>query len=138
MLKLNKMCKIEQALNLYKRGQNNLAQNEEDTGKCEENSELLINYGNFDKVEKQTILEKIVESWNKDNLPNPQNLRRIDRVRLKEKTKLVDEVLDSVHYRSNITEDSKLVKCGISYYPIVRDKRNKKQEERRTNLEKKN
>ena len=98
MLKLNKMCKIEQALNLYKRGQNNLAQNEEDKGKCEENSELLINYGNFHKVEKQTILEKIVESWNKDNLPNPQNLRRIDRVRLKEKTKLVDEVLDSVHY----------------------------------------
>ena len=98
MLKLNKMCKIEQALNLYKRGQNNLAQNEEDTGKCEENSELLINYSNFDKVEKQTTLEKIVESWNKDNLPNPQNLRRIDRVRLKEKTKLVDEVLDSVHY----------------------------------------
>ena len=98
MLKLNKMCKIEQALNLYKRGQNNIAQNEEDKGKGEENSELLINYGNFDTVEKQTILEKIVESWNKVNLPNPQNLRRIDRVRLKEKTKLMDEVLDSVHY----------------------------------------
>ena len=54
--------------------------------------------GNIVTVEKQTILEKIVELMNKDNLPNPQNLRRIDRVRLKEKTKLVDEVLDSVHY----------------------------------------
>ena len=53
---------------------------------------------NIVTVEKQTILEKIVELMNKDNLPNPQNLRRIDRVRLKEKTKLVDEVLDSVHY----------------------------------------
>ena len=131
MLKLNKMCKIEQALNLYKRGQNNLAQNEEDTGKCEENSELLINYGNFDKVEKQTILEKIVESWNKDNLPNPQNLRRIDRVRLKEKTKLVDEVLDSVQ-TSNITEDNKLFKCGalvITQLLGIKEIRNKKKEE---------
>ena len=52
--------------------------------------------GNIVTVEKQTILEKIVELMNKDNLPNPQNLRRIDRVRLKEKIKLVDEVLDSV------------------------------------------
>ena len=32
----------------------------------------------------------------KDNLPNPQNLRRINRVRLEEKTKVVDEVIDSV------------------------------------------
>ena len=47
----------------------------------------------------------------KNNLPNPQNLRGIDRVRLKEKTKLVDEVIDSVQ-TSNITEDNKLVKCG--------------------------
>ena len=47
----------------------------------------------------------------KNNLPNPQNLRRIDRVRLKEKTKLVDEVIDSVQ-TSNITEDNKLVKRG--------------------------
>ena len=38
----------------------------------------------------------------KDNLPKPQNLGRIDRVRLKEKTKLVDEVIDSVQ-TSNIT-----------------------------------
>ena len=38
----------------------------------------------------------------KDNLPKPQNLRRIDRMRLKEKTKLVDEVIDSVQ-TSNIT-----------------------------------
>ena len=32
----------------------------------------------------------------KDNLPNPQNLRRIHRVRLEEKTKVMDEVIDSV------------------------------------------
>ena len=69
-----------------------IAQNEEDEERGEENSELLINYGNIDTVEKQTILEKIVELMKKDNLPNPQNLRRINRVRLKEKTKLVDEV----------------------------------------------
>ena len=69
-----------------------IALKEEDEGRGEENSELLINYDNIDTVEKQTILEKIVELMKKDNLPNPQNLRRINRVRLKEKTKLVDEV----------------------------------------------
>ena len=131
MLKLSKMCKIEQALNLYKRGQNIIAHNKEDKGEGEENSELLINYGNFDTIEKQTILEKIVESWNKDNLPNPQNLRKIDRVRLKEKTKLVDEVLSSVQ-TSNITEDKKLVKCGalvITQLLGIKEIRNKKKEE---------
>ena len=40
----------------------------------------------------------------------------------------MDEVIDSVQ-TSNITEDNKLVKCAVSYYPIVRNKRNKKQEE---------
>ena len=73
-----------------------IAQNEEDEGRGEENSELLINYDNIDTVEKQNILEKIVELIKKDNLRNPWNLRRTDRVRLKEKTKLVDEVIDSV------------------------------------------
>ena len=47
----------------------------------------------------------------KNKLPNHQNLRRIDRVRLKEKTKLLDEVVDSVQ-TSNITEDKKIVECG--------------------------
>ena len=75
-----------------------IAQNEEGEGRGEENSELLINYDNIDTAEKRTIPEKIIELMKKDNLPNPQNLRRIDRVRLKEKTKLMDEVLDSVHY----------------------------------------
>ena len=59
-----------------------IAQNEEDEDRGEENSELLINYGNIDTVEKQTILEKIVELMKKENLPNSQNLRRIDRVTL--------------------------------------------------------
>ena len=59
-----------------------IAQNEEDEERGEENSELLINYGNIDTVEKQTILEKIVELMKKENLPNSQNLRRIDRVTL--------------------------------------------------------
>ena len=57
------------------------------------------------------IIIIIIVVVNKDNLPNPQNLRRIDRVRLKEKTKLMDKVLDSVQ-TSNITEDNTLVKCG--------------------------
>ena len=74
----------------------------------------------------------------KDNLPNSHNLRKSDRLRLKEKTKLVDEFIDSVE-KSKITEDNKLVKWGgISYHPIFKNKRNKKQGERRTILEKKN
>ena len=56
----------------------NIAQNEEDEGRGEENSELLINYDNIDIVEKQTILEKIVELMKKDILRNPQNLRITD------------------------------------------------------------
>ena len=62
------------------------AQNEQDEGRIKENAELLISNDNIDTVEKQNLLEKIVELMKKDNLPNPQNLRRIDRVRLKEKT----------------------------------------------------
>ena len=67
----------------------------------------------------------------KDNLPNPQNLRKIDRVRLKEKTKLVDEVLDSVQ-ESNFTEDNKHFKCGalvITQLLGIKEIRNKKKEE---------
>ena len=59
-----------------------IAQNEEDRERGEENSELLINYSNIDTVEKQTILEKNFELMKKENLPNSQNLRRIDRVTL--------------------------------------------------------
>ena len=107
-----------------------IVQNEEDEGRGEENSELLISYDNIDTVQKQTILEKIVELLKKDNLPNPQNLRRIDRMRLKDKTKLVNEVLDSVQ-TSNITEDSKLIECGalvITQLLGIKEIGNKKEE----------
>ena len=50
----------------------------------------------------------------KDNLQNPQNLRRIDKVRLKGKAKLVDEVIDSVQ-TSNVTEDNRLAKCAALF-----------------------
>ena len=63
-----------------------IAQNEEDKGRRGENSELLINYDNINAVEKQNILKKIIELMKKDNSRDPGNLRRIDRVRLKEKT----------------------------------------------------
>ena len=67
----------------------------------------------------------------KDNLPNPQNLRRIDRVSLKEKTKLVDEVMDSVQ-TSKITEDNKLTKFStlvINQLLGIKEIKNKKKEE---------
>ena len=85
-----------------------IAQNEEGEGRNEENAELLMNYDNIDILEKQNIFLKIVELMKNDNLPTLNNLKRIDKVRLKEKTKLVDEVIDSVE-TSNITEDIKLV-----------------------------
>ena len=47
----------------------------------------------------------MVELMKNDNLQNPQNLRGIDRVRLKEKTKLVVEGIGSVQ-TNNITEDN--------------------------------
>ena len=87
-----------------------IAQNEEGEGRNVENAEPLLNYDNIDIVEKQNILEKIVELMKNDNLSNLNKLKKIDKVRLKEKTKLVDEVIDSVE-TSNITEDNKLVKC---------------------------
>ena len=67
----------------------------------------------------------------KDNLSNPQNLRGIDRVRSKEKTKLVDEAIDFVQ-TSNITEDNKLVKCSalvITHLLGIKEIKNKKKEE---------
>ena len=108
-----------------------IVQNKENERRGEENTELLISYDNFDAVEKQSIFEKIVELMQKGNLPNHQNLKRIDRVRLKEKSKLVDEVLDSVQ-TSNITEDNKLVKCGalvITQMLGIKEIKNKKKEQ---------
>ena len=74
-------------------------------------------YDNIDTVEKQNILEKIVELTKKDNLPTPQN-SRIDRVRMKKKIKHMDEVIDSV-LTTNITEDNKLVKCGAFVFHLL-------------------
>ena len=64
----------------------------------------------------------------KGNFPN---LRRIDTVTLKEKIKLVDEVIESAQ-TSNITEDNKLVKCGalvITQLLEIKEIKNKKKEE---------
>ena len=111
--------------------QQHIAQNEENEDRGEENTEILINYVNINTVEKQNIVEKIVEQMKKNNLPNTQNLTRIDRVRLKEKTTLVDEVIDSVQ-TSNITEDNKLSKCGalvITQLFGIKEIKNKKKEE---------
>ena len=96
-----------------------IVQNEENEGRGEENAELLINYDNIDIAEKQNILEKIVKIMRKKTSQTTK-IYKNDRARLKADIKLADEVFD------------------ISYYPIVRNKRNKKQEERSTILQKKN
>ena len=56
---------------------------------------LLINYNNID-TKKQDILGKSVWTNEERQITKPKNLEGSDRVRLKEKTKLVDEVKDSV------------------------------------------
>ena len=93
------------------------------------NPELLIKYNNT--VEKQNLLGRTVELMRRDNLPNPQNLRRIDRVRLKENSKLADEVIDSVK-TSDITEHNKLVKreaLVIAQLLEIKEIKDKKKEE---------
>ena len=106
-------------------------QNQKNERRGEENSELLINCNNINTAEKQYILEKVVDIMKKFNLPNPQNLKRIVRVRLKEKSKLVDEVIDSAQ-TSNINEDNKLVKRGtlnITQLLGIKEIKKKKKEE---------
>ena len=52
MLNFNNRSKTEQALNLQQVTEQNIAQNERDEGRDEENSELLINYYNTDTVDR--------------------------------------------------------------------------------------
>ena len=52
MLNLDNRSKKEQALNLQQVTEQNIAQNEKNEGKDEENSELLINYYNVDTVDR--------------------------------------------------------------------------------------
>ena len=52
MLNLNNRSKTEQALNLQQVTEQNIAQNERDEGRDEENSELLISYDNIDTVDR--------------------------------------------------------------------------------------
>ena len=109
-----------------------IAQDEVDKRRGEENAGLLINNDNIDTVQKQNIFGKIVELMKKDILSNPKNLRRIDKVRLKEKTKLVNEVIDSVQ-TSNITEDNNYVEFGalvITQLLGIKEIKDKKKEER--------
>ena len=108
-----------------------IARDKEDKRRDEKIAKLLINYHTIDTVEKQEIFRKIVELMKKDNLQKPQNLRRIDKMRLKGKIKHMDEIIDSVQ-TSNITEDSKLVKCGalfISRLLGIKEIKNKRKEE---------
>ena len=109
-----------------------IAQDEVDKRRGEENAGLLINNDNIDTVQKQNIFGKIIELMKKDILSNPKNLRRIDKVRLKEKTKLVNEVIDSVQ-TSNITEDNNYVEFGalvITQLLGIKEIKDKKKEER--------
>lgn len=46
-------------------------------------------------MEKQN-LEKILHQLKLKNVPNPQYLRRIERMRLKEKSKLVEAVINYI------------------------------------------
>ena len=84
-----------------------IACNEEDQGTGKVNAELLINYENIETVEQQLIVELMKKYY----LQNPQNLRKPDLMRFKDKTKLLGEFIDPLE-TSKIAKDIKLVKCG--------------------------
>ena len=95
-----------------------------------ENEEFIVNYDRIEDEEKKYILEKVVDLMKKDDLPNPQNLRRIDRLKMKNKTRLVNEVIGLIETH-HITETNKLIKCGalvINQLFGVKEIKRKKQE----------
>lgn len=66
----------------------------------------------------------------KDN-SSPYNLKRTDRITLKEKAKLVDQVMDAVE-TSNFAEDNNLIKCGalvITPLTVIKEIKHKKGKE---------
>ena len=103
----------------------NIAQNEEDEGRGEEKSELLINYDNIDTVEKQNILEKIVELM-KRQLAEPPKPKKNWQSEIEREDQTCGWsyriCTDKYYYWRQQARQM----WGISYYPIVRDKRNKK------------
>ena len=76
-----------------------------------ENEEFIVNYDRIDDEKKKYILEKVVDLTKKDDLPYTQNLRRIGRLKMKDKTRLVHEVIGLIETH-DITETNKLIECG--------------------------
>ena len=73
-------------------------------------------------------METLVELMKKDKLPKAQNLRKSNKMRLKEKTKLVDDVIHIVH-AGNITVKTNLIKCRALFIFQLLGINNKENEE---------
>ena len=112
-----------------------IAQNEEDEVRDKENPELLINYNNIETIEKKKHTWKIADLMKKDHFSNPSNLRRIDRVRLKEKKNLWMKV-QTLYRQVTLPKTTSSSSVGIVITQLLGIKEIKKQEERRAILEK--
>ena len=92
--------------------------------KCGTNDQLRWHWCKKSK----TYLETLVEVMKKDKLPKAQNLRKSNKMRLKEKTKLVEYVIHIVH-AGNITVKTKLIKCRALFIFQLLGINNKENEE---------
>ena len=72
---------------------------------------------------------------NKDDPQNPQNLRKIDILGVKDQTRLVNEVIGLIETH-DITDTNKPIKCGALVINQLLSKREQKEEAGRTILEK--
>lgn len=84
----------------------------------------------LDKQFEVSSIQDIKSQLKKDN-SSPYNLKRTDRITLKEKAKLVDQVMDAVE-TSNFAEDKNLIKCGalaITPLTVIKKIKHKKGKE---------
>ena len=84
----------------------------------------------LDKQFEVSSIQDIKSQLKKDN-SSPYNLKITDRITLKEKAKLVDQVMDAVE-TSNFAEDNNLIKCGalvITPLTVMKEIKHKKGKE---------
>ena len=117
---------------IHKLMEQHITQNEEDKGRGEENSELLI------KLRQYWHGKETTHTWNNCWANQEKQLAKSPKPKKNWYIKLMGEVTSSVQ-TSNITEDNKLIKCeALFIVQLLEIDEIKKQEERRIIPERKN
>ena len=70
-----------------------------------------VSYPDELEEDQREILGRIKKLMNEENLETPMNLRKFDRMKVKEKALIIDKVLQQVE-TGNITDTNKLIKVG--------------------------